>query len=188
MQKDKKTKFVNSLRAFKNVHVMCTAAFLCALAAVIAYLCKFLTFGDSIRITFENLPIILSGYLFGPFVGMACGVIADIANTSVSYGLGSINPILTLGVGCVGFVSGAMSNFIIPKTSKACLPVSVFTAHILGNMVVKTIGKAVYYHTPVPVLLLNIPIYTVTATIELILLILLLRSKGIKKAIGKYEI
>ena len=188
MQKDKKTKFVNSLKAFKNIRVMCAAAFLCALAAVIAYLCKFLTFGDSIRITFENLPIILSGYLFGPVVGMATGIIADIANTSISYGLGNINPILTLGVGCVGFASGFISNFVIPKSSRACLPVSVFSAHIIGNMIVKSIGKFVYYHTPMPVLLLNVPIYAVTASIELILLILLLRSKGIRKAIGKFEI
>lgn len=188
MQKDKKTTFVATLKAIKNVRVLCASSFLCALTVVIAYLCKFLTIDQSIRITIENLPLILSGYLFGPFVGMVTGAVADIANTAVFYGIGSINPIITLGVACVGFTSGFVSHFVIPKSSKACLPVSVYAAHIIGNMIVKTIGKWVYYHSPLPVLLMNIPIYTVMATIELILLVLLLRSKGIKKAIGKIHV
>lgn len=188
MQTDKKTTFVTTLNAFKNVRILCAAAFLCALTVVISYLCKFLTFDTSIRITIENLPLILSGYLFGPFIGFSTGIAADFVSTTVFYGIGSINPIIMLGSGFVGLTAGLVSHFVIPKSSKACLPVSVYSAHIIGNMVIKTIGKWVYYRSPLVVLLSNIPIYTIMASIELILLILLLRSKGVKKAIGKLKI
>ena len=44
-------------KAFGKIKTLCACALLCAAAVSIAYVCKFMTVG-SIRITFENLPII----------------------------------------------------------------------------------------------------------------------------------
>ena len=61
----------------KSIRVITLAAMLTAMSVVIGIFCKnFLNFGGGLfRITFENLPIILTGILFGPFVGAVVGVL-----------------------------------------------------------------------------------------------------------------
>ena len=56
-----------------------------ASAVVIGYICKmFLTFG-AVRVTFENLPIMISGIFFGPLAGFMTGICSDLAITSMTY-------------------------------------------------------------------------------------------------------
>ena len=75
-----------------------------ALSIAIAAFCKvYLSFG-AIRITFENLPILLSSVLFGPLVGAATGVTADIISCIIA--ANPINPIITVGAAMIGAVSG----------------------------------------------------------------------------------
>ncbi|MBR5514852.1 MAG: folate family ECF transporter S component [Clostridia bacterium] len=170
----------NNIRLFGTLKVLCSAAILTALTVVIAYLCKFLTVTDQIRITFENLPIILCGYLFGPFVGLATGLCADLLSASLFYGVGGINPIITLGAGAVGFFAG------IPyvKKPKLRLFFAVALAHIIGNMIIKSAGFIIYYGTPFVGVLPRIPIYAVIAATEFVLLWFITKSKALAKAMG----
>ncbi|MBE6573024.1 MAG: folate family ECF transporter S component [Ruminococcaceae bacterium] len=168
------------IKLFGNMKVLCTAAILTALAVVIAYLCKFMTFG-SIRITFENLPIILSGYLFGPWVGLIVGLASDLLNTAVSqYGIGGINPIITLGAATVGFMAGLPYS----KKNGLRLGIGVVLAHILGNMIIKSIGLKVFYSYPLVALLPRVPLYAVIGIIEFFLLYFITRSSALTRAMG----
>ena len=177
-----------NIRGFRGLRALCFSALLCAAAVVIAYLCKALTIGNSIRITFENLPIILCGYAFGPVAGLLCGACADFLNTAVSqYGLGGLNPILTAGAGVVGLCAGLMPRILPKKTNENLrLGLSVLCAHVMGNMIVKSLGLYIYYRTPLAVLAIRIPLYLTIAAVEFLLLGLLLRSRGIRKALGGY--
>lgn len=107
---------------FVNIRVLCTVALLTACATAIAYICKSFTITPYLRVTFENLPLILAGYLFGPWAGLAAGLASDFLNTAVTYGLGQLNPIITLGAGVVGFTAGAVSRWFLPGkgTGTAC--------------------------------------------------------------------
>ena len=124
-----------NIRGFKGLRALCFSALLCAAAVVIAYLCKALTIGNSIRITFENLPIILCGYAFGPIAGLLCGACADFLNTAVSqYGLGGLNPILTAGAAVVGLCAGLMPRILPRRTNDSLrLCLSVLCAHVMGK-------------------------------------------------------
>ena len=62
--------------------------------------------------------------------------------------------------------------------------VSVFAAHIIGNIIIKSFGLWLYYRSPLPVLAIRIPQYLAFAVIEFLLLSLILRSRGIRKALG----
>ena len=167
---------------FGTVRRLCAVALLTALAVVIAYLCKSLTFMQ-LRITFENLPIILAGYLFGPIAGMCCGLAADFLSAAMFYGLGGLSPLVTVGAGVVGFAAGAMPRWILRRPGTLQLCVSVASAHVLGNMLVKSIGLAIYYGYTLPQLLLRVPQYIILGGLELLLLCILLRSKGVQKVI-----
>ncbi len=170
-----------------NIRALCAVALLTACATVIAYICKSFTLTPYIRITFENLPLILTGYLFGPWAGLAAGLASDFLNTAVTYGFGQLNPMLTLGAGIVGFTAGAISKWILPKQGTMQLAVSVAAAHILGNMIVKSAGMMLYFGTPLPLLLPRIPLYLGIGIVEFFFLFVLLRNKGINKVVGAMQ-
>jgi len=188
MSKKDSSSLSKDIRVFGNVKALCTAAFLAALAVVISYVCKSFTVTMSVRITFENLPLILSGYVFGPWVGLLTGLCSDITSTAANYGIGGINPILTIGSASVGFISGIVSHYLVKKTSVVQIFLSTFASHMIGNMAIKTIGLYIYYATPPAEIAVRIGIYTAIAIIEAIILTIMLKSRGIKKAIGALKI
>lgn len=176
------SKSKNSL--FLSVRELCAVALLTACATAIAYICKSFTITPYLRVTFENLPLILTGYLFGPWAGLVAGLTSDFLNTLVTYGLGQLNPILTLGAGVVGFTAGAVSRWIIPKKGTVQLAVSVAAAHVAGNMIVKSVGLMIYFSYPILLVLPRIPLYICIGTIEFFFLYVLLRNKGVQKMLG----
>lgn len=169
---------------FVNIRVLCAVALLTACATVVAYLCKSFTITPYLRVTFENLPLILTGYLFGPWAGLVAGLASDFLNTLVTYGLGQLNLIITLGAGLVGFTAGVVSRWILPGKGAVQLAVSVAAAHIVGNMLVKSIGLMVYFGYPLLLVLPRIPLYICIGAVEFFLLYVLLRNRGVNKMLG----
>lgn len=174
-----------SIRIFGNVKTLCIAATLTAVTVVIAYLCKFLTITPNIRLTFENLPIIFAGFVFGPWIGLSVGLCADLISSLIFYGAGGINPLITLGAGCVGLFAGMMSKILPQKQEILRLGTSVAIAHIIGNMIIKSAALMIWYGTPVIGVLPRIPLYTVIAVIEFCMLLPIVKSGAVKRMITK---
>ena len=129
---------------FKSLSGLCFAAILSAMSIILG---KFLQipnpFQDFIRISFENLPIILAGISLGPIAGMLVGTAADLIGC-VLYAY-SINPIITAGAATIGLVSGFMSNYIIKKPLLLKITVSTATSHIIGSVLIKSAGLAMWF-------------------------------------------
>ena len=158
------------------------AAMLVAMSVVIGIFCKSaLNFGAGLfRITFENLPIILSGILFGPIFGGVTGLASDLLSYLLS---GQAQPpliLVTIGATLIGVVSGLTSRFIVKKRCSLQIILSGSFAHIIGSMIIKPIGLFKYYGWAV---LLRIPFYCVIAPIEILLLCLLFKNSGFNKLI-----
>ena len=101
--------------------------------------------GDTIRLSFENLPILLAGVYFGPWLACAVGIVADLVGCLlVGY---TINPIITLGAALIGIVSGICSRLPL-KASILKISVAVLLSHLIGSVVTKTIGLYVFYQMP----------------------------------------
>ncbi len=120
------------------------------------------------RVSLENLPVILAGIWLGPIVGMAVGVVADLLG-SILVGF-AINPLITVGAGIIGFVAGLVFHFPSGAKLDKKLALSVAMAHLLGSVIMKSIGLGVYYGYPLPVLLVRIPIYLVTGFVEFLII------------------
>jgi len=133
-----------NLAVFGNLRVMICAALLAALSIIFG---KFLQipnpFQEFIRISFENTPIIMAGMFFGPLVGLVTGVLADLVGC-VLYGY-AINPIITIGAAAVGFFSGVVSHYIFRKNVYLKTAFSVLSAHLIGSVVIKSLGLAAWY-------------------------------------------
>ena len=148
-------------------------------AAISLVLGKYLQIpvGDSIRISFENLTIILAGYLYGPICGAFCGAVADIIGCFlVGY---AINPIITFGAATVGFLAGVFGRRGIANFSKLWL--SVLAAHTVGSVVIKSAGLYLYFATPIEVLMLRIPTYAVIGVLEYMLIKIFVSHPALKE-------
>lgn len=164
----------------KSIRALTTAAMLTAMSVIVGILCKnFLNFGGGLfRITFENLPIILTGILYGPIVGGAVGAATDLISYFLSAQIYPPNLIVTLGATMVGVVAGLIAKFVIKKRGYAQIIVSGAMAHVVGSMIIKPIGLFQFYQWSV---LFRIPLYLVIAPIEIVILCLLYRNSAFRK-------
>lgn len=131
----------------KNIKALTTAAMLTAMSVIIGIICKtFLNFGGGLfRITFENLPIILTGILYGPIVGGAVGIATDLISYFLSTQIYAPNLIVTFGAAMVGVTAGIFSKFVVKKRGYAQIIVSGAAAHVVGSMIIKPIGLFQFY-------------------------------------------
>lgn len=173
---------VGSLKLFGNARVMVISALFIAMSIVLGKLLAF-NIGVNIRISFENLPLLMAGIFFGPFVGAAVGAGADLIGCLlVGY---AVNPIITLGAASIGFCAGVVSMLPFQKNAFAKTAFSIGTAHVVGSMLLKSIGLYVYYHTPINVLMLRIPLYIGIGTLEFYIIYLLLKNKSFSEQLEK---
>ena len=153
-----------------------------ALLAAVSIICgKYLAIraGDTLRFSFENLPILLGGLAFGPVVGVGIAVCADLIGClMVGY---AINPIITVGGALIGLIGG-LGGILLKKTPLWLqVGLTVLVAHLIGSVVVKTIGLAAFYNMPLWELMLwRLLNYVVVGGIEAPLLYAVLHSRAIQ--------
>ena len=167
----------------KTLRLLVTLSLLCSISIVAG---KYLAIrgGDILRFSFENLPIILSGMLFGPLAGAAVGVVADLIGcVLVGY---AINPIITVASAVIGLVSGSCYLLFVKIKSPYWLSVSatVFFSHLIGSVIIKTYGLALFYDMELWVLMLwRLLNYLIVGALEGILVYVLLKNKSFLSAV-----
>lgn len=167
-------------------------ALLAMLAAAGIVLGKFLQIpiGNSIRISFENLPTLFAGVVFGPVCGAAVGLVEDLVG-SILAGY-DINPLITLGAASIGAVSGTVALAVKKITGEAQLRqyvhvvCAVFPAHLVGSVLIKSAALRIAYATPFAVLALRVPIYLVAnVAAESAIIAVLLGSAAVRGALQR---
>ncbi len=176
MQKNSK----KSIALFGNVKILVLAALLCAVSGVMKFIAPS---GDTWRISLENFPIIFSGVTMGPIIGAVVGIVADLLGCLFrGY---AINPLITLASMSIGLISGITFK-ILKRYRLFAITVSVFLAHIAGNVIIKTFVLHSMFGTPIAVLFAErIVTYLITAAVECVIIIILLNNKAIKKGLGR---
>ena len=149
-----------------------------ALSVAIGFICKtYLTFG-AIRITFENIPIILSGILYGPFAGAIIAVVSDTLSCLTSPNP-ALNPIISVGAMSIGVISGIVSRHLFNKKLLLKITFAVFLSHFIGSVIIKSIGLFLFWRYELPVLALRIPVYLLIASCESAIIYLIMKNKGL---------
>lgn len=155
---------------------------LCALlSAMSIVLGKYMAInvGQFLRFSLENMPIIFAGASFGPVAGVIVGVISDLLG-SVMVGY-EINPVITVGAGVVGLFAGLYRYISVGGGALVRLGIVVAAAHIVGSVLIKTVGLSWFYDTHFIILLLwRLLNYVIVAIVEWLLLYKLLENKNIK--------
>lgn len=179
MQRNRKKRTIG---LFGSLKVMTLAAMLTAMSVVVGIFCKtFLNFGAGLfRVTFENLPILLSGIMFGPLVGGLVGAASDIVSYLMSPQAYPINLTVTLGAAMIGVISGAISKYAFKKRGYTRIIVSAASAHVISSMIIKPIGLYSYYGALV---LWRIPLYLLIAPLEITLICMMYRNAAVRRIV-----
>lgn len=167
-------------RLGNNLRLLAVSAFLAALSIVCGkYLA--LPVGNVLRFSFENLPILLAGMMFGPITGALVGIVADVLGcVMVAY---TINPLVTLGAACIGLLGGVLFRLTkkLPLLWQTCI--TVILTHLVASVVVKTFGLAAYYDMPFHILLLwRLLNYAVVGVVEWLLLYTILKNQALRRS------
>ena len=179
----KYTTFKEDLQVCSKVKVLTLTAMLIAMSVVIGILCKnFLTWNIYYRFTLENLPIFFVAIAFGPFMGAAAGVIADLVSCLCSTNP-AVNPIISIGALMVGLMAGLISHHIKFNSDLIRIICSVAAGHIVGQVGIKSIGKILWYGMPWYGIFIGLGFSVVAGAIEVFLLRYLFKNKGIQSSL-----
>ncbi|HLR21042.1 MAG TPA: folate family ECF transporter S component [Tissierellaceae bacterium] len=126
-----------------NTRTMVQAGFLVAISIVLT---RFLVFmpTNTLRIGFGDLPLMLSGFLFGPVVGGITGIAADLIGLVINP-LGPPHPGFTISSMLWGVISGLF--MMIFKRNKDKNPYSKFNVVIVVTMctIIISLGLNTYW-------------------------------------------
>ena len=179
----------HSIAVFGNPRALCLAALLAAMSLILGKFLQIPTpFAEFVRISFENLPLILAGLALGPLAGAMTGAVADLVGC-LAYGY-SINPIITLGAASVGLVAGVF-GWLLARTPLLCrISVSAVAAHLVGSVGIKTAGIAAWYLAKYDLGYMELTLwrllnYTIIAVLEIAILFALLRHRGFQKQLER---
>lgn len=168
-------------KVFASTKSLTLMAMLVAMSVVIGIFCKsVLDFGGVFRVTFENLPIILAGMVFGPITGGIVGLSSDIISYLLSGQAYPLNPVVTLGAVSVGIISGLIAKYVVKRRGYMQIAICEVTSHLIGSMIIKPIGLYAFYQWAV---LWRIPIYLGIIPAEIVLLSLLYKNSGFRRLI-----
>ena len=142
--------------------------------------------GDVMRFSFENLPIIFTGIVFGPISAAMVGLCADLVGC-ILVGFTPI-PLVAIGAVAIGVISGLLPRLLSRffNSRAASVIITVAAAHIIGSVIIKTFGLSSFYDMPFHLLMLwRLLNYLIVGAAESVLLIIILKNQGIQNQIDK---
>ena len=179
----------HSIAVFGNPRALCLAALLAAMSLILGKFLQIPTpFSELVRISFENLPVILAGLCLGPLGGAMTGAVADLVGC-LAYGY-SINPIITAGAASVGLVAGLFGVLLSGAPVLMRVAAAALGGHIVGSLFIKTAGLAAWYLASYnmgywELFAWRCISYAIIATLEIVLLYLLLRHRGLSRQLER---
>lgn len=162
---------------------MVFSALMVAMSLVIGIVCKaYLTLTPIFRITFENMPIILLGVMFGPMYSVMAAVGADVISAlSAGY---APTPLITVGAACIGLIAGVLPRLIRGKGYASVLAV-VSVSHFIGSVLVKTYALCDLYSLEFfPAFWLRLPLYIAISCAEAYLIYIIAKNRQISSLVG----
>ena len=162
-----------------SVRTLVMLALLTAMSIVFARVFTIST--GFVRFNLGALPTHLAAVWFGPAGGFAVGALADmIGGTLSGY---SINPLITLGAGSVGLVSGLLFRQFSQLRLGLRLQLSITAGHVVGSVIINSIALHLFYGYAWPVLVARIPNALILSAVNTVLVRLLLQNKSLREIV-----
>ena len=148
-----------------NTKSLVAASLLSAVSIILSRFCV-IYFTDSLRLSFGNIPILITGFLFGPVAGALVGAVTDILGSALFSGFGWYPP-LTVTPVLIGLIAGLFRPLVMKN--RRFLPIlgSTLTANGLGTILWSTFALSRLYGTPfLSLAAVRVPFYIAVAVLE----------------------
>ena len=166
-------------KAKRRLRILILSAILSAMGVILGQYLS-IKIGDSLRIGFGSLPVLLAGALFGPWVGLLVGAVSDIVGCILYYGLGNMIPLVTLGMMTEGFLAGLIAK----KKTPIRLIAATVLARVTGSLILRSLGLYLRYKTPLETLILRVPCVAIESVLMSVFLVYILcYSSALRKAL-----
>lgn len=154
-----------------SLRVLVTMALLVAVNLILTRLLViYLT--DFTRLDLGNVPLLLSGFLFGPLAGALTGTAADILGAVIS-GRGWYPP-LTFGPLLMGLIPGLLRSWFRKSPTLPKMALIVIIANFLAAVIWKTYWLSTLYGISYTVCLLTrLPVIAILCAAEIIFVYIL---------------
>lgn len=163
-----------------TTRTLVSLALLCAMEIVLARFCV-IWITNSIKITFEAIPILLAGLLFGPVAGALVGAASDILGAAFLSGLGW-TPVLTVTPALLGLLAGLLRPILLKKPTLPRFFAVTAPGFVIGSMIWTTCWLSFLYGSPLPVLLAaRVPLYCVICILDTLVIYFLYRSNAFQR-------
>ena len=164
-----------------SVRTLTAMALLIAMSIVFSRVLSIST--GFVRFNLGSLPVLLAGILFGPWAGFVVGMVADIIG-GVLAGY-AINPLITLGAGSVGLVSGLLYRSLHEMRLGLRLQISILAGHLVGSVVINSLALHLFYGYQWALLAARIPNALVLSVVNTLLVRILLENKALTALVRK---
>lgn len=170
---------INQSSGKLTVRTITYCGLLAAISVVLARVLSFAPAGNT-RWSFDKFPLFLAGMFFGPLAGGLTGFVADATGSMMQYGF---NPILCPPAIMFGVAGGIFRHFIAKRPSVIRLVISYLVPTVLGAVLYQSAALAWVFSaaTFFEAFLTNLGArsiqFAIVATIEILLIHLLLRTK-----------
>ena len=147
-----------------TIRTISTLSMLIAVSIILSRLLGFyLT--ESLRVSFEYFPVILSGIIFGPLAGAVVGGLSDFLGSALFSGAGFFPPLM-VGPILAGFLAGVVAKYIFVNKLDRWWKyiVLVVSVELLSNLLWGSFALSLLYGSPfLPYLAMRAPIKIVIA-------------------------
>ena len=93
-------------------------------------------FNNSVRLSFGNIPLILSGLLLGPAAGLMTGVVSDVLGFLINSHGGAYHPGFTISAGLTGLIPGMIMVWSMRHGKSRYSLTSVILANVLVYLLI----------------------------------------------------
>ncbi len=162
-----------------TVRTITYCGLLAAISIVLARLLSFAPAGNT-RWSLDKFPLFLAGMFFGPLAGGLTGFAADTVGSLMQYGF---NPILCPPAIIYGIAGGIFRHYIARKQSVLPLAISYLVPTVLGAVLYQSAALAWVFNSAAffEAFVVNLGSrsiqFAVVASVEIVLIYLLLRTK-----------
>ena len=168
-----------------NAKRMALDALMAALCALLGYLALDML---AVKVTFESLPVIMGGLLFGPVDGMAVGAVGTFIYQMLRYGFSYTTVLWMLPYVLAGLAAGLYSRRVAGKLSRRGIFITTLLCELmvtaLNTVVIYIDSKIFGYYTP-QLIMGALGVRMAIAAVKGVVFGLILPEiiKGVKKAI-----
>ncbi len=115
------------------------AALFVGINIILSRLGALMLFNNTVRLSFGNVPLILSGLVLGPIPGFLTGVSSDILGFLINSHGGAFHPGFTLSAGLTGAIPGVIMLFYKKEVSLSLIVVANLLVYFLISGLLNTL-------------------------------------------------